>query len=125
MSGRGELEIETIVEDGEVQVAIQDSGPGIPAEVVSRIFEPFFTTKGKGEGTGLGLAISARIVEKHGGRIRVVSRPGCTRFEVRLPVDGPPPTIAVGAAAGAGVPKPMSAAAPASVRTTPAEEPTN
>ena len=91
MGGRGDLEIETTVDDGEVQVAIQDSGPGIPAEVVARIFEPFFTTKGKGEGTGLGLAISARIVEKHGGRIRVTSRPGCTRFEVRLPIDGPPP----------------------------------
>jgi len=91
MGGRGDLEIETTTDDGEVQVAIQDSGPGIPAEVVARIFEPFFTTKGKGEGTGLGLAISARIVEKHGGRIRVTSQPGCTRFEVRLPIDGPPP----------------------------------
>jgi signal transduction histidine kinase len=89
MGSRGELEIETTVEDGDVQVAIQDSGPGIPAEAVARIFEPFFTTKSKGEGTGLGLAITARIVEKHGGRINVQSRPGCTRFEVRLPVDGP------------------------------------
>jgi signal transduction histidine kinase len=116
MSGRGELEIETTVEDGEVQVAIQDSGPGIPAEVVSRIFEPFFTTKGKGEGTGLGLAISARIVEKHGGRIRVTSEPGCTRFAVRLPVDGPSPTIRVDTGAK------QSAILPAGPR---AEEPTN
>jgi signal transduction histidine kinase len=116
MGGRGELEIETTVEDGEVQVAIQDSGPGIPAEVVSRIFEPFFTTKGKGEGTGLGLAISARIVEKHGGRIRVVSNPGCTRFEVRLPVDGPSPTIAASAV------RSLPASPPAG---TPAEEPRN
>jgi two-component system, NtrC family, sensor kinase len=89
MDSRGELLIETSVEDGDVQVAIQDSGPGIPAEMVTRIFEPFFTTKSKGEGTGLGLSISARIVEKHGGAISVQSRPGCTRFEVRLPVDGP------------------------------------
>jgi signal transduction histidine kinase len=57
--------------------------------VAARIFEPFFTTKAKGEGTGLGLSISARIVEKHGGKIRVDSRPGCTRFEVRLPIEGP------------------------------------
>jgi len=77
------------VVDSQVQVAIQDSGPGIPAEVAARIFEPFFTTKAKGEGTGLGLSISARIVEKHGGKIRVDSRPGRTRFEVRLPIDGP------------------------------------
>jgi signal transduction histidine kinase len=91
MGSLGDLLIETSVADGDIQVAIQDSGPGIPDEMVSRIFEPFFTTKGKGEGTGLGLAISARIVEKHGGAIRVASRPGCTRFEVRLPIDGPPP----------------------------------
>jgi signal transduction histidine kinase len=89
MGDSGELVIETTVEDGEVKVAIQDSGPGIPHEMLSRIFEPFFTTKGKGEGTGLGLSIAARIVEKHGGRISVTSRPGTTRFEVRLPIDGP------------------------------------
>jgi signal transduction histidine kinase len=102
MGGRGELLIETSVEDGDIQVAIQDSGPGIPDEMVSRIFEPFFTTKSKGEGTGLGLSISARIVEKHGGTIRVSSRPGRTRFEVRLPVDGPAPpaTRAGGLASG-------------------------
>ncbi|HEX3697306.1 MAG TPA: ATP-binding protein [Polyangia bacterium] len=89
MGGSGTLVIETTVEDGDVQVAIQDSGPGIPDDVASRIFEPFFTTKGKGEGTGLGLAIASRIVEKHGGRIRVTSEPGRTRFEVRLPIEGP------------------------------------
>src|SRR6185369_2928550 len=78
---RGDILIETTVENGDVQVAIQDGGPGIPADVLPRIFEPFFTTKGKGEGTGLGLSISSRIVEKHGGTIRVKSEPGCTRFE--------------------------------------------
>ena len=87
---KGEILIETIVENTDVQVAIQDGGPGIPADVMPRIFEPFFTTKGKGEGTGLGLSISHRIIEKHGGTIRVKSEPGCTRFEVRLPIDGPP-----------------------------------
>ncbi len=91
MDGRGEILIETKVEDRDVLVTIQDSGPGIPAEVAARIFEPFFTTKAKGEGTGLGLSICARIVEKHGGTLRVDSRRGCTRFEVRLPIDGPPP----------------------------------
>jgi signal transduction histidine kinase len=89
MDGRGDILIETRTEGGEIEVAIQDSGPGIPPEVASRIFEPFFTTKAKGEGTGLGLSICARIVEKHGGTIRVDSRPGRTRFEVRLPVEGP------------------------------------
>jgi signal transduction histidine kinase len=91
MDGRGEILIETKSENRDVIVAIEDTGPGIPADVAARIFEPFFTTKAKGEGTGLGLSICARIVEKHGGTIRVDSHPGRTRFEVRLPVEGPPP----------------------------------
>jgi two-component system NtrC family sensor kinase len=89
MGNRGELLIETKVEDGHVQVAIQDSGPGIPADVLPRIFEPFFTTKNKGEGTGLGLSICARIIEKHGGTLRVESAPGRTRFTIRLPIHLP------------------------------------
>ncbi|HMC95432.1 MAG TPA: HAMP domain-containing protein, partial [Polyangia bacterium] len=55
MDGRGEILIETKVDKRDVLVTIQDSGPGIPADVAARIFEPFFTTKAKGEGTGLGL----------------------------------------------------------------------
>ncbi|HVT09693.1 MAG TPA: ATP-binding protein, partial [Polyangia bacterium] len=94
MDGRGDILIETKVQDRDVIVAIEDSGPGIPPDAAGRIFEPFFTTKAKGEGTGLGLSICARIVEKHGGTIQVDSRPGRTRFEVRLPIDGPPPAPA-------------------------------
>jgi signal transduction histidine kinase len=68
-------------------VEISDDGPGIPEEIRERIFEPFFTTKEVGKGTGLGLDISYRVVvEKLGGDIRVSSKPGDTRFEVRLPV---------------------------------------
>jgi signal transduction histidine kinase/HAMP domain-containing protein len=92
MDHRGELLIETRAEgedDEVVEVAIQDSGPGIPADVLPRIFEPFYTTKPKGEGTGLGLPICMRIVEKHGGTMRVESEPGRTRFIIRLPVEGP------------------------------------
>jgi len=74
-----------------VLLAVSDTGHGMTPEVLARVFEPFFTTKAKGEGTGLGLSICARIVEKHGGTLRVDSRRGCTRFEVRLPIDGPPP----------------------------------
>jgi signal transduction histidine kinase len=99
MGGTGEILIETCVQGGDVRVAIQDNGPGIRPDVMSRIFDPFFTTKGKGEGTGLGLSIAHRIVEKHGGRIRVESAPGRTRFEVVLPVSqsqlastSPPPS---------------------------------
>jgi signal transduction histidine kinase len=72
-----------------VEVVVQDNGPGIPQEIAGRIFEPFFTTKKRGEGTGLGLGIARQIVDKHGGRIDVSSRPGCTRFVVRLPLAGP------------------------------------
>jgi signal transduction histidine kinase len=104
MGNRGELLIETKVEGEHVQVAIQDTGPGIPAEVLPRIFEPFFTTKPKGEGTGLGLSICARIIEKHGGKMSVESQPGRTRFTIDLPVKvpgGSPAEGEVNAAVGA------------------------
>ncbi|MFN0281143.1 MAG: ATP-binding protein [Kineosporiaceae bacterium] len=78
--------------DGEcVLVEIGDTGPGIAPELLTKIFEPFFTTKPVGEGTGLGLDISYRIVvQRHGGDLRVESRPGDTRFQVRLPMHAPP-----------------------------------
>jgi len=86
MNGKGRLTIRTQKEPEGVLVEIVDSGPGIPPEVQSRMFEPFFTTKPVGKGTGLGLDISYRIVTKrHGGSIRVQSRPGDTRLQVRLP----------------------------------------
>lgn len=71
----------------EVTVEIKDTGPGIPAEILSDIFTPHFTTKEKGEGSGLGLAISDKIVRSHKGRIEVDSKPGKTCFRVILPVD--------------------------------------
>ncbi|HEY7572069.1 MAG TPA: ATP-binding protein [Nitrososphaeraceae archaeon] len=71
-----------------ILVEIADNGSkGIPEDVKSRIFEPFFTTKDPGKGTGLGLSISHRIItETHQGDIQVYSRPGETRFQVRLPI---------------------------------------
>jgi len=67
-----------------VEIAVRDTGAGIPAEVVDRIFDPFFTTKR--EGSGLGLATVHRIVEGHGGSLRVETAPGAgTTFRVRLP----------------------------------------
>ena len=84
---QGEITIRTR-QDGEwVVIEIEDDGPGIPAEIQPRIFEPFFTTKPLGQGTGLGLDISYNIVvHKHRGNIKVVSEPGKTCFQVRLPV---------------------------------------
>ncbi len=90
LEGQGEVVIRTRQDKEWVVIEIEDDGPGIPAEIQSRIFEPFFTTKPSGLGIGLGLDISHNIiVEKHQGDIRVVSEPGKTCFEVRLPVTPP------------------------------------
>ncbi|HKK49971.1 MAG TPA: ATP-binding protein, partial [Myxococcota bacterium] len=73
-----------------VRLEFQDSGPGIPPEVQGRIFDPFFTTKEIGKGTGLGLSLSHGIIERHGGRIHVESRPGeGTCFVIELPLVAP------------------------------------
>lgn len=90
-NGTGKICIGTCIEDDYLLVEIVDNGPGIPPEVQARMFEPFFTTKSVGIGTGLGLVISNRIVgDRHGGEIEFESRPGETRFKVRLPVHRPP-----------------------------------
>ena len=76
--------------EGNSQILIEvidDGSRGIPKEVQSRIFEPFFTTKELGKGTGLGLSISHRIItQTHKGDISFDSRPGETRFQIRLPI---------------------------------------
>ena len=80
-----------------IQVLIQDSGPGIPEEILSRIFEPFYTTKPVGKGTGLGLSICRDLIERMGGEIKVQSSPEQgTSFYVHLPVhdqDQSPPAV--------------------------------
>ena len=91
MNGSGRITLRTRHDDEWVVVEVEDDGPGIPEEIVPHLFDPFFTTKAPGEGTGLGLNISHNIVvQKHEGRIDVFSKPGQTRFEVRLPVDCAP-----------------------------------
>ncbi|MEX0787417.1 MAG: HAMP domain-containing sensor histidine kinase [Anaerolineales bacterium] len=82
-------------EDGWASVHVEDMGPGIPADELSRIFERFYQLdkarrRGGGGGAGLGLAISREIVQGHGGQLRASSRPGeGSRFSVRLPITRP------------------------------------
>jgi len=72
-----------------VILEINDDGPGIADDVQSKIFDPFFTTKEVGKGTGLGLTVAYAIVNEHGGRIRLESRPASgASFFVELPVSG-------------------------------------
>jgi len=84
----GRIKLRTTYERDRLLVEISDNGPGIPEEIQDRIFEPFFTTKDVGKGAGFGLDVSYRIVVgRHGGDIRIVSKPGDTRFQVRLPME--------------------------------------
>jgi len=85
----GKIEIATWTEPEWLVISIRDNGPGIPEAVLPHIWEAFFTTKPQGSGTGLGLDIVHRIVtQKFDGRIEVESKPGDTRFVVRLPRRG-------------------------------------
>jgi signal transduction histidine kinase len=81
----GRLMVETSEpEAGNLEVVVEDTGPGMPPSLARRVFKPFFTTKPNG--TGLGLALSRRIVERHAGRIRLDSRLGHgTRVILSLP----------------------------------------
>jgi PAS domain S-box-containing protein len=91
-SGRkGHIRISTRAIGSQVEIRIQDNGPGIPPAVAKRIFEPFFTTKPVGKGTGQGLMLSRNvIVKKHGGELQFEPAPGGgTVFIVRLPISEP------------------------------------
>lgn len=91
MEGSGTLIIRAKRGDPWVVVEIEDNGPGIAPEHLSKIFDPFFTTKPPGKGTGLGLNISRNlIVQKHHGKMAVRSKPGSTCFTVHLPMDFQP-----------------------------------
>jgi two-component system sensor histidine kinase PilS (NtrC family) len=84
VEGRGELSVKLGQEGDSVKLSISDTGRGIDTQVKEKIFEPFFTTKEAG--TGLGLAIVHRIIETHGGEIRVESQLGRgTTFTLFLP----------------------------------------
>jgi signal transduction histidine kinase len=85
LSSGGELTIESRFDGDAVEIAVSDTGSGIPVDVGPRLFEQFFTTKP--QGTGLGLSITRQIAEEHGGEVRWANRPdrGAT-FTIRLPI---------------------------------------
>ncbi len=84
----GEIRIATRAMDGQVEIAISDTGSGIPKVNLSKIFDPFFTTREVGKGTGLGLNIAYSIIKRHKGTIEVESEVGKgTTFIIRIPVE--------------------------------------
>lgn len=87
LKGEGTIQLITRCENNYAMIEVTDNGPGIPPDILPHIFEPFFTTKGVGAGTGLGLDTAYRIVHQHNGTIEVQSKPGQTRFIVRLPTE--------------------------------------
>ncbi len=85
MDKPGEIHVSLRGDHDNALITVADEGKGILPENLNNIFRPFFTTKG--HGTGLGLSLARRIVEAHGGTIRVRSEVGKgTQFEVRLPI---------------------------------------
>ena len=101
----GDLTLATRLAGDKVELAVSDTGHGMPKAVAARIFEPFFTTKAVGKGTGLGLSICYGIVKKLGGEITVESAPeqGAT-FRISLPSAGHPAAPAADASAGSATP---------------------
>ena len=87
-SDKGEIAISTRQKEGNIYIAISDTGSGMPKEICEKIFDPFFTTKEVGKGTGQGLAIAYKIIVKgHGGDISVASEVGKgTCFTIKLPL---------------------------------------
>jgi PAS domain S-box-containing protein len=101
ISGSRAVEIRTFVgSDGQARIVMDDSGPGISADIEAQIFDPFFTTKPLGVGTGIGLSISRGLAESQGGRLELVaSMLGGAAFELTLPLasrDGSEPETARG-----------------------------
>jgi signal transduction histidine kinase len=85
MEGKGELSAGSKVEGGQVVLYLQDSGPGIPVELMTRLFEPFFTTKSGG--SGLGLTLASTLVEASGASLELVPQSGSgARFAMRFDI---------------------------------------
>ncbi|MBS1149695.1 MAG: sensor histidine kinase, partial [Myxococcaceae bacterium] len=84
MRGGGTLTLRTGLVNGNVEISVGDTGPGIDRETRAKVFDPFFSTKQSG--TGLGLSLSKQIVQAHHGTLEVSSEPGHgATFVIRLP----------------------------------------
>ena len=79
----GHVTVELLARETDLEIVVQDDGPGIPDDVKDRIYEPFFSTKEGG--TGLGMSIVHSLVSQHGGTIDLDTGPRGTRFVVRIP----------------------------------------
>jgi two-component system, NtrC family, sensor kinase len=83
--GGGRLTVTSARRGDEVEIAVTDTGPGIPEHIRQNLFEPFVTTKPEGKGTGLGLSTVLMVIERHRGRIEFSSSSGGTTFRINLP----------------------------------------
>jgi two-component system, NtrC family, sensor histidine kinase HydH len=87
MAEGGKLVVEMTTQDGELHVAVSDTGPGIPPEIHPSLFKPYFSTKTRG--TGMGLALTEKLVGQHGGRIDFRTSPRGTTFRIAIPLEPP------------------------------------
>ena len=102
IEGEGTLTIESKQVGNAVEISFEDTGCGIPDDVLPKIFDPFFTTKPVGEGTGLGLSIVHKIIKGHGGSVKVRTTPKKgSVFTLTLPLDGAGASKSVQAAVAA------------------------
>ena len=76
MTSGGKLTLRIARVGDRLRLEIEDTGGGIPPELLAHIFDPWVTTKAQGKGSGLGLTIARQVVASHGGTIRVEDRPG-------------------------------------------------
>lgn len=88
-AGGGTLTVTSGLTEGAVEIAVADTGCGIPEDIQPSIFEPFFSTKPEGKGTGLGLSTVLMVVERHKGRIEFTTKKNeGTTFRITLPAAG-------------------------------------
>ncbi|MBI3180838.1 MAG: two-component sensor histidine kinase [Myxococcales bacterium] len=85
MGGKGAIRLAARRQGERIAIEVEDTGPGIPPEVMPRLFEPFFTTKAGGKGNGLGLAVSRHLLSAMGGELTADNGERGARFTVTLP----------------------------------------